>query len=168
MNGFIKDFLKIIRHTSITVKDYMLAQLKLMILVFIFLSLGLNYIGAPLPYLIALVISILDLLPVIGSGFVMLPWAIISLIQGKASYAINIAILYLVLAISKQIIEPIIVGRSIGLRPLYTFLSTIIGSFIFGPTGVILGPIIAILLNTIYFKKALDGVEDISSKENNK
>ncbi|MDR7856665.1 AI-2E family transporter [Tissierella sp.] len=145
-----KDFLKqIISDTGIGIKGYMKAQFKLMFITFIILSIGLTIIAAPHPILISAGISILDIIPVLGAGIVMIPWSIISFIVGNKDMGANIAIIYVVLVIVRQFIEPKIVGKEIGVRPLYTFIATILGAMILGPIGVILGPLIAIVINSI-------------------
>ena len=89
----------------------------------------------------------------------MLPWSVINFIQGDRELGFKIAVLYVVLAISRQIIEPQVTGKQIGLRPIYTFLATILGSLVLGPFGVILGPVIAIIGNSIY-RRRLEYYED--------
>ena len=63
---------------------------------------------------------------------------------------INLAYIYVVVTITRQIIEPKITGDQIGIRPIYTFIATLIGSMIFGPIGVIAGPIIVVILKSLY------------------
>jgi len=64
-------------------------------------------------------------------------------------------VLYVVLTIAKQFIEPKVLGDQIGIKPLYTFLATIVGSLIFGPLGLILGPILAVVINSIIKTKSI-------------
>lgn len=153
-----KDFLKqIINNTGKGIKGYMKAQVTLMLITFIILGIGLTVIDAPYPVLISAGIAILDIIPVLGAGLVMVPWSIISFIIGNKDMGANLAILYVVLVISRQFIEPKIVGKEIGVRPLYTFIATVLGSMILGPIGIILGPIIAVIISSIMkTKKNLD------------
>lgn len=153
-----KDFLKqIMNDTGKGIKGYMKAQVTLMFITFIILGIGLTIINAPHPILISAGISILDIIPVLGAGLVMIPWAIISFILGSKDMSANLAILYVILVISRQFIEPKIVGKEIGVRPLYTFIATILGSFVLGPIGIVLGPLIAVVINSIIkTKKNLD------------
>lgn len=83
----------------------------------------------------------------------MVPWSLISFISGNTDMGTKLAILYVILTIFRQVIEPKITGDQIGLRPLYTFVATALGSLILGPVGVIAGPIIAIIINSIYKAK---------------
>lgn len=141
--------LQVIKDTGKGIKGYIKSQLILMIITFIILSISLTIIGVPYPILIAIGISILDILPIVGSGIVMVPWSIISFITSNNKIGINLAIVFAILVIIRQIIEPRILGKEIGIRPLYTFVATILGSIILGPIGVILGPLIAVIINSV-------------------
>ena len=153
MNNIIEFIMQIFKDTGKGIKGYFKSQLILMIITFITFSIGLSIIGASFPILIALGIAILDIIPVLGSGIVMIPWSIISFISGNTDKGIKLAILYVALTILRQIIEPKITGDQIGIKPLYTFAATVLGSLLFGPIGVIVGPIIAVLINSIYRAK---------------
>ncbi|MGN9164465.1 AI-2E family transporter [Tissierellaceae bacterium HCP3S3_D8] len=153
MNNFIEFIIKIIDDTGKGIIGYIKSQIILMIITFISFSVGLYIIGAPLPILIGLGIAILDIVPVLGSGLVMIPWSLINFISGNTDMGTKLAILYVALTIFRQVIEPKITGDQIGLRPLYTFAATVLGSLILGPIGVIGGPIIAIIINSIYKAK---------------
>ncbi len=131
------------------IKGYFKAQVVLMIMTFIIFSIGLVLIDVGSPFLFAFVIAILDIVPVLGSGLVMIPWVIFTLLAGSSQRALELAIVYVLATLIRQLIEPKITGDSIGIRPLYTFLATILGSIIFGPVGIILGPIIAVVIKSI-------------------
>lgn len=145
-----KDFLKqIMNDTGKGIKGYMKAQVTLMIITFIILGIGLTIIDAKHPILISAGIAILDIIPVLGAGIVMIPWAIINFIIGNKDMGADLATLYVILVILRQFIEPKIVGKEIGVRPLYTFIATILGSIILGPIGIILGPLAAVIISSI-------------------
>lgn len=144
------DFLnQIMRDTGKGIKGYLKAQLILMFITFLILAIGLDIIDVSYSILIAILIAIVDILPVLGSGIIMIPWSLINFILGNNSLGKDIAILYIILTISRQFIEPKIVGKEIGVRPLYTFLSTIIGSIVLGPIGIIIGPLIAVVITSV-------------------
>lgn len=129
-------------------KGYLRAQVILMGVTFLILSAGFLYLGVPLPLLIALGIALVDFIPIIGSGIVMVPWALISYFNGNRDMAIGIGVLYVVLTVVRQVIEPKVMGDQIGLRPLYTFLATIFGTLTMGPLGFILAPMGVIIVNS--------------------
>ncbi len=145
-----KDFLKqVIYDTGKGIKGYMKAQATLMFITFIILSIGLTAIKVQYSILISAGISILDIIPVLGAGIVMLPWAIINFLIGNKEIGTDLATLYVVLVILRQLAEPKVVGKEIGVRPIYTFIATILGSMILGPIGIVLGPITAVIINSI-------------------
>lgn len=153
LNNLIDFLQEIIDNTGKGIIGYIKSQLILMTITFISFSIGLYIIGVPLALLIGLGIAILDIVPVLGSGIVMIPWSLINFISGNTDMGTKLAILYIILTILRQIIEPKITGDQIGLRPIYTFIATMLGSLIIGPAGVIAGPIIAIIINSIYKAK---------------
>ena len=141
--------LQIIKDTGKGIRGYIKSQLILMLMTFGILSVGLKIIEVPMAILISLGIAILDILPIIGSGIVMVPWSIISFISGNNQMGKSLAIIYISLLIIRQILEPRILGKEIGVKPIYTFISTVMGSIILGPIGVIVGPLIAVIINSI-------------------
>lgn len=145
----MEDIRSIIQAISKGVVGYFKATLKIAGLNFIILAVGLMIIGVDFWFLKALGIAIVDTLPVLGSGIVMLPWAVIHFLIGNTTLAWQIGLLYIVILVVRQIAEPIITGKSIGVRPLYTFISTIICMLIFGPLGAILGAVIAIVIKSV-------------------
>lgn len=154
----ISELLKIIlKDTVYGVKGYFKSRVIIMAIVFVIVSIGLLFIDAPMPYLIAFVIALVDIVPLLGSGIIMIPWGVISYFWGDKEVGIGVLILYVVLTISKQFVEPKVLGDQIGIRPLYTFVATILGSLILGPVGLILGPILAVVISSIMkAKKAWD------------
>lgn len=154
----IMEFLsQMIKDTGKGLKGYLKAQLMLMGITFIILTTGLMILKVPYFILIAIAISIVDVLPILGSGVILVPWSIISFILGNSYLGKGLAVIYIILIITRQILEPKIMGKEIGVRPLYTFLATILGSLILGPIGLILGPLIAVLVTSIIrTKKEID------------
>lgn len=125
---------------------YIRAQLILMSITFVESAIGLTLIGASYSILIALIVSFVDALPVLGSGSIYIPWIIFKLLQNDYNTAIFLFILYLTITIVRQTLEPKILSTQIGLYPLVTLMSVYIGIRLFGFIGIILGPIIVISL----------------------
>lgn len=106
------------------------------------------YTGGFIP-LIAIIIAVVDILPVLGTGTIMVPWAGYNLIVGNYGFAIGQVILYLVICVVRQFIEPKLVGSSIGLNPLVTLMAMYVGLKIFGAVGMFLLPVSIIVLKAL-------------------
>ena len=118
----------------------------IMSITFIELSIGLSIIGIPNAILIALLISLFDILPVLGTGGIMIPWTIITFIQGNYPIALGLLILYILVTVIRNILEPKIVGSQLGLHPVVTLMSLFIGANLFGIIGLFGFPITLSLL----------------------
>lgn len=129
------------------------AQLILMTITFTELMIGLLIIGVENALLIALIIALVDVLPILGAGTVLIPWAIISLISGQTKLGLSLFLLYIIIIFVRQLIEPKIVGQQIGVHPLFTLAGMYIGLKSIGVLGMFLGPIMVVVL-----KYALEGV----------
>ncbi len=124
--------------------------LIMMAITFAELSIGLMIIGIKNVFLLALLISFVDLLPVLGTGTVLIPWGIISLLQGNIGLGIGLLIIYVVVLIIRNMLEPKIIGDQVGLHPLITLLTIFIGLRLFGIIGMFAFPIITIILYQFY------------------
>lgn len=98
---------------------------------------------------LSLIIAVLDILPVIGTGTFMVPWCIYSLITGKIGLGIGLFIVYAVIYVVRQIIEPKIVGGTVDLPPFVTLMGMYIGSQLFGFLGIFLLPILIIIIKLL-------------------
>lgn len=94
---------------------------------------------------IALLIVIVDILPILGTGSVLVPWAIFSAAMGNILLAIGLIVLFVFITAFRRMIEPKIIGNSIGLSPLATLISLWVGFELVGVIGVFLGPIVLII-----------------------
>ncbi len=118
----------------------------LMMITFAELSVGLLIIGIKKPVAVAGIIAFVDLLPVLGTGAVVIPWSIISLITGNIWRGIGLALLYLVITIVRNFLEPKIIGDQVGLYPLITLLALFVGLRLFGLFGMLAFPIAIIII----------------------
>lgn len=138
-----------VRELVLTVKEYVVGTLfvcirsyaLIMSITFCELAVGLAIIGIENSVLISLGIAIFDILPVLGTGGVMIPWAIISAVLGDIPMALKLLALYLVITVVRNIIEPKIVGKQIGLHPVITLVSMFAGVQLFGVAGLFGFPI---------------------------
>ena len=105
-------------------------------LTFIELFIGLSIIGISNSGMWAAIISVLDILPVLGVGTVLIPWGISALITGKLLLGFGILLIYLVITVVRNIVEPRLVGTNLGLHPLATLMAMICGVRLFGAIGM--------------------------------
>lgn len=142
------------RSLLVRIKEYVVGTLfvcirsyaLIMSITFVELSIGLTIVGIPNAILIALAISFFDILPVLGTGGIMIPWVILTAIQGNYLLGIGLLIIYLVITVIRNILEPKIVGSQIGLHPIVTLASMFVGAQFFGVLGLFGFPIILSLL----------------------
>mgnify|MGYP000896856732 CR=1 FL=1 len=155
LSSFIKrQFSKKTNEIIITIKDYMIntvfvvirSYALIMFITFIELSIGLSILKIRNPVLIAFLIAIFDILPVLGTGGIMIPWVIISLLQRNFQRSIGLFVIYIFVTIVRNIIEPRIVGKQLGLHPVVTLISMFVGAKLFGVIGLFGFPITLSLL----------------------
>lgn len=128
---------------------YARAYLLLMLLSFAVVLLGLVILRVPYALLIALVIALLDILPVIGVGTVLVPWSLCQLLMGDVRLGIGLLILFAVHEVIRQFAEPRILGRHLGMHPLLTLLLLYAGYTLLGLSGLLLIPLFAVLLHAL-------------------
>lgn len=128
-------------HLGKLLMKYILSYSLIMLITFGEIWAGLSIIGIKYSALIAALIAIFDILPVVGSGLILVPWAIICIIIGDIGTAIGLFILWAVLCVVRQIIEPKIVGTSVGMHPFLTLFAMLAGNFVYGGIGILLVPI---------------------------
>ncbi|MBR3059585.1 MAG: sporulation integral membrane protein YtvI [Oscillospiraceae bacterium] len=131
------------------IMKYGISYLIIMLMTFGEIAVGLLIIGKPRALLIAALIAIFDIFPIVGAGLILLPWTVITFIQGKVLQGIGMAILYVVIIIVRQIMEPRIVGRQVGLPPLITLACMFVGTSLFGGLGLFGLPILAAILTNL-------------------
>ncbi len=125
------------------------AQLIIMSITFSEILLGLLIIGVENALLIALIIALVDVLPVLGAGSVLVPWSIINLIAGNTKLGLSTFLLYVIVLFVRQLIEPKIVGQQIGVHPLFTLAGMYIGLKLLGVLGMFVGPLTVVIVKYI-------------------
>ncbi len=139
---------------------FLKAELTLVFISFILVLIGLyifEFLGMNVrsPFLIALGIGFVDLLPILGSGTVMLPWGIALIILGDVTLGVSVLGLLVLITVVRQVLEPKIVSNNLGIHPLYTLIAMYIGFKMSGVLGLLFGPIILIIIInclTMYMK----------------
>ena len=138
--------------------NYIKAEARLSLLCFVLVSIGLfifNLCGINLEYvaIMAILIGFVDLLPLFGAGFIMVPWTVVLLIQGNAVFA-----LWLVWSVIKQFLEPKFVSKQMGMHPIFTLLGMYTGFKLFGVIGLLLGPIIFLIIREVFSNNVNKGI----------
>ena len=112
------------------------SYLLIMLITFVELSILFLIFGIEHPLAKASLIAVLDILPLLGTGAIMIPWAIVYLVMGKFAMGIKLLVIYVIVTLIRNYIEPKIVGAQLGLRPIITLVSMFIGLRLFGFFGM--------------------------------
>ena len=121
------------------VGGYFKAQFKIMFIIAGIMFIGFEILGVGYSFLLALGIAFVDFLPVFGTGAILWPWALFNVVFGNYPRAVGLMIIYLICQILKQVIQPKMVGDSIGISPLSTLVFMFIGYRLYSVIGLILG-----------------------------
>lgn len=144
-----------------TLGGYLKAEATLILVSFIISLIGLyvlKFMGFAIefPLLIALGIGFVDALPILGSGTVMVPWAIICGLNGDLQLGIGIIVLLIIMSVVRQFLEPRLVSKHIGVHPIFTLIAMYTGFKFIGVMGMLIGPIILIIFKNV-FATLIDG-----------
>lgn len=126
------------------------AQLILTTVCFSELLIGFLIIGIDNALLLALIIALVDVLPILGAGTVLLPWSVINLILGNTKLGLSTALLYVIIIFVRQLIEPKVLGKQIGVHPLFTLAGMYIGLRIWNVAGMFIGPLLVVTFKYIF------------------
>lgn len=125
------------------------AYFFLLCITFIELCTGFLIIGIDYAVILAFIIALVDILPILGIGTVLIPWSLFSLIGGNYRMALSMALLYVIITAVRQILEPKIVGQNIGVNPLVTLMCIYVGFRALGVFGMFLFPVIFLILKKL-------------------
>ena len=145
------------------VGGYVKAQLIIMSVVASICILGLTILQGPYAVLMGLVLSLLDVMPMIGVSLAIWPWAIFSLTQGDYRFAIGLLIINGACFMARQLLEPKVLGQQIGIHPLLVLIGVYVGFRVFGVIGLFLGPVLLVIAKLILKTSAANKIPDYSS-----
>lgn len=147
------------------VGGYFKAQFKIMMILVVIMFVGFEFLNINYSFLLAFLIAFLDFLPVFGTGAVFWPWLVVDLVVGDYKQAIFLGIMYLVCQLVKQILQPKMVGDSVGINPLAALFYMFVGYRLAGILGMILGIPVGMILVSLYqegmFERLIKGVQII-------
>lgn len=132
------------------VGNYLRAYATLMTITFVELSIAFFVLKIGNPIGLALMIASVDILPVLGTGSVMIPWAVWQIAVGNRSLGIALLVVYIIITIIRNILEPKIIGDQIGLHPLVTLICIYVGLKLFGFLGLLGLPITVTLIKSLH------------------
>lgn len=132
--------------------QYIRSYLILMSITFVVMLVGLLIMRVKNALIVALVISFLDLLPIIGVGTVLVPWSIFQFALGSPTRAVGIIILLIVHEIVRQFAEPKIIGKNLGINPILSLILLYVGYSLFGFLGLFVTPLVCILVRLLINK----------------
>ncbi len=125
------------------------AQLKLMAITATVLTLGFLVLGVDYAPLVAALIALVDAVPILGTGTVLLPWALVCVLQKNTALALGLLSLYLLALTVRTVLEPRLIGKQLGLDPLLTLVAFYVGFSLWGFLGMLLAPVLATAVGTI-------------------
>lgn len=129
---------------------FLKAQLTLISITTVIILIGLIILRVDYAITIALITGLVDVLPYLGTGLIFVPWIIYEFITGDTMMAIGLGVLYLVVLVQRQVMEPKILSSNIGMDPLATLISLFVGFKLIGFLGLIIGPVILVILTTLH------------------
>jgi sporulation integral membrane protein YtvI len=125
------------------------AQLTLISITTVIILFGLLILRVDYAITIALIAGIVDILPYLGTGVVFVPWIIYEIIVNDMGMAIGLGVLYVIVIVQRQLMEPKILSSSIGLDPLATLIALFVGFKTIGFLGLIVGPVTLVVITTL-------------------
>lgn len=145
-----RNLCRVIKKCKDTLKAYVKAQGLIMLLDGVLCTLAFLLIGQPYFLVFGPLVAVVDALPVLGAGFILLPYGVVLLLTKKFGKACILLAAYLGCLLIRQITEPKMVGGEIGMRPLYTIISMYVGVKLFGIYGFLLGPVGVLIGKELY------------------
>ena len=136
---------------SETGTKYLRAYVTMMAITFLQLLCGLLILGVDYAFTIALFTAVADALPVIGVGTILIPWGLIELAGGNFYVGFGLLIIFAIVSVSRQIIEPRVVGVNLGISPLATLAAMYAGYKLIGVLGMFAAPMLAIIVKNLFF-----------------
>lgn len=126
------------------------AQLTLISITTLIILIGLLILRVDYAITIALVTGLVDIIPYLGTGLIFVPWIIYEAIIGEIGLAIGIGVLYIIVLVQRQVMEPKVLSSNIGMDPLATLVALFVGFKLIGFLGLIVGPVTLVLITTLH------------------
>jgi sporulation integral membrane protein YtvI len=135
----------VLRNLRLAIFGFIRAQVIMAAFTYVITFIGLLILHAPYPLAISLLVMVMEFVPVIGTGLVFVPWFGYELLIGHTGFGISLLILFLVLTISRRVVEPKVLSEAVGINALAALISLYVGFELTGVTGLFLGPMVVII-----------------------
>ena len=145
----ISRYLPALRQIRSALTGWLKAQLILIGLCFLILCGGFLLLRIPYAPLLAFLIALVDAVPILGTGTVLLPWSLVCFLQEQQVKAVGLLGIYVVALLSRSIMEPRLVGKQLGLDPLVTLIALYTGFRLWGIVGILLSPMACVVLTEL-------------------
>lgn len=157
--GFLQNYMAYLKKDARgLIGGYFLAQFRIMFVIAAIMAAGLMILSVDYGLVLAILISLLDFLPVFGTGTVLIPWGIVKLFTGEYAYGAGLILLYITTQVVRQIIQPKIVGDTMGLPPLMTLVLLYLGYKAAGLAGMIFAVPLGLVVINFYNYGAFDSL----------
>ena len=155
---WIKKVYNIKREMFNVLGSYIRAQIILMTICFFELLISFNILSflkfnLPYPLIFSIIICIIDALPILGAGAVLLPWSLISFATGDIKLGLALLGIYFLVLSLRQMLEPNLISQNLGVHPLVTLISMYSGFKFFGVIGFLIGPVVMIILKNVFSRE---------------
>ncbi len=128
---------------------YIKAQIIIIFIIAVIMSVGLMIMKNEYALLFGIGIAAFDAFPIVGSGIILVPWAILQIIGGNYFEAAVLITLFVVASFLREILEPKLFGKEIGMKPLFVLIAVYVGVELFGMAGIILGPVALTIIKAV-------------------
>ncbi|MCI6729426.1 MAG: sporulation integral membrane protein YtvI [Clostridiales bacterium] len=142
--------LPMLQNLRVNLGGWFRAQCRLMGLTFVMLTVGFFLLRVKGAVLLGALIALVDALPMLGTGTVLVPWGVLELLQGRTALGFGLIAMYVMTALTRSVLEPRMVGRQLGLNPLVTLGALYIGYRLWGILGMLLAPVLTVTVLEIW------------------
>lgn len=146
---FYEEIKQVLSRLSAAGVAYLKTQGILMLLVGLICTVGFLFVKREYALLLGIGVAVFDAFPVLGSGLILIPWAVVSLLKGAYAQMAVLLVMYLLCLLVREGLEPKLLGNRIGIPPLYTLMAVYVGVELFGLWGVILGPFGLVIIRAV-------------------
>lgn len=131
------------------INGFIMTQLIMGLITFILMLAGFMLLRTSYSLALAFIVTIVDILPIFGTGSVLVPWSIYELVTGNSFLGIGLLILYLIATLVRRIVEPKVLGNAVGIGSLAALISLYVGFKVIGVAGLFLGPLVVIIIQAM-------------------